>query len=258
MNEKHLTIITVCFNSEKTIERTLKNVSFIKNKNIEYIVVDGESTDSTLKIIDRYQEYIDQLISEKDDGIYSAMNKGIRLSTGKYVSFLNSDDYYNVESFFDVYKLLKDENYDYIYGNIEVDYGEIKKTKRPRINKKLNSVKNVFENIMNHPASFIKQEVLVEEGLFDERFQISGDKDLLYRIESNDKYKGMYIDKEITVFKHGGISFQKKTINEKLFLKKKHNQSWFVFLNSNIYRYSKQFVRNILMKYGIYIFKIKK
>lgn len=88
------TVITVCYNSEKTIQRTLQSIKDQTYKNIEYIIIDGSSTDKTLEIISNYKDIIDVLISEPDNGIYDAMNKGIRLATGNYIGFINSDDYY--------------------------------------------------------------------------------------------------------------------------------------------------------------------
>jgi|SaaInlLV_10m_DNA_2_1039722.scaffolds.fasta_scaffold01043_5 glycosyltransferase involved in cell wall biosynthesis len=89
-----ISVITVSFNSERTIERTIKSVIEQTHKEIEYIIVDGGSTDNTLDIVDKYKENINILISEKDNGIYDAMNKGIKLATGEILHFLNSDDYY--------------------------------------------------------------------------------------------------------------------------------------------------------------------
>ena len=85
-----ISVITVSFNSERTIERTIKSVIEQTHKEIEYIIVDGGSTDNTLDIVDKYKENINILISEKDNGIYDAMNKGIKLATGEILHFLNS------------------------------------------------------------------------------------------------------------------------------------------------------------------------
>ncbi|WP_348653122.1 glycosyltransferase family 2 protein [uncultured Sulfurimonas sp.] len=89
-----VSIITVSFNSEKTIERTIKSVIKQTYSEIEYIIIDGASTDNTLNIINKYKKNINILISEKDNGIYDAMNKGIKVATGEILHFLNSDDYY--------------------------------------------------------------------------------------------------------------------------------------------------------------------
>ena len=91
-----ISVITVCLNSEKTIERTIKSLIGQTHNNIEYIVIDGNSKDSTVNIIKSYSKYIDYFISEKDEGLYSALNKGIKASTGDIISILHSNDvFYN-------------------------------------------------------------------------------------------------------------------------------------------------------------------
>lgn len=87
-----ISIITVCYNAEHTIEETVKSVFGQTWKNIEYIIVDGASNDNTLSIVEKYQAQIAKIISEKDDGLYDAMNKGLQAATGEYVFFLNADD----------------------------------------------------------------------------------------------------------------------------------------------------------------------
>ena len=91
-----ISVITVCLNSEKTIERTIKSLIDQTHDNIEYIVIDGNSKDNTVNIIKSYSNYIDYFISEKDRGLYSALNKGIKASTGDIISILHSNDiFYN-------------------------------------------------------------------------------------------------------------------------------------------------------------------
>ena len=87
-----ISIITVCFNSQRTIRRTIKSVIAQKYKNYEYLIIDGGSTDNTIKIINEYKKYINVFISKVDKGIYDAINKGIKKSTGSIVSILHSDD----------------------------------------------------------------------------------------------------------------------------------------------------------------------
>ena len=93
-----ISIVTVTLNSEKTLERTIKSVLGQNYSDVEYIIIDGGSTDGTLNIIEKYKDKISKVISEKDNGLYDAMNKGIKLSTGDIVGILNSDDFfYNEE-----------------------------------------------------------------------------------------------------------------------------------------------------------------
>lgn len=112
-----ISIITVTFNAEKTIEETIKNVINQTYSNIEYIIIDGGSTDNTISIIRKYEEYIDKWISEPDKGIYDAMNKGIDYATGEWINFMNAGDLFTknttIEDVFN-YNYL---NYDCIYGD---------------------------------------------------------------------------------------------------------------------------------------------
>ena len=106
-----ISVITVCRNSEKTLENTILSILSQTNKNFEYIIVDGNSHDNTKKIIEKYRKYIKFYISEKDNGIYDAINKGIKNSTGEIVSVLNSDDaYYDRNVLSNVYDNFKKFN----------------------------------------------------------------------------------------------------------------------------------------------------
>ena len=94
MKNHSFTIITIVKNDEENIEKTIKSVIVNKKKNVEYVIIDGKSSDKTLKKINRYKKYIDKLVSEKDGGIYDAMNKGIRISTNNIIVFCNSGDFF--------------------------------------------------------------------------------------------------------------------------------------------------------------------
>ena len=106
-----ITIITVVYNSKNNIDLTLDSVRRIKNNNIEYVVIDGNSNDGTLDILNKNIDIIDTLISEEDKGIYDAMNKGIENSSGKYIAFLNAGDSYLADFNYST-SLLLNENYD--------------------------------------------------------------------------------------------------------------------------------------------------
>ncbi|AJI46845.1 glycosyltransferase [Francisella philomiragia] len=112
------TVITVCYNSERTMQRTLQSIKDQTYKNIEYIIIDGGSTDKTLEIISNYSDIVNILVSEPDNGIYDAMNKGIKLATGDYIGFLNSDDYYTNDIFEEYNNVLVNKSYDFVYSNI--------------------------------------------------------------------------------------------------------------------------------------------
>lgn len=104
-----ITVITVCLNSAETIEKTVKSVAAQECSELEYIVVDGGSTDGTLDILKKYKSAMDILVSEPDQGIFDAMNKGIGLSTGDVIAFLNSDDWYEKDALKIVEKAFDDK-----------------------------------------------------------------------------------------------------------------------------------------------------
>ncbi len=116
MNPK-ISIITVTYNAEKVLEKTLTSIFKQTYKNIEVIIIDGGSTDETLHIISKYNDSIDMFISERDDGIYDAMNKGIDIATGDFITFLNADDEYYSETTIEELFSDIDEKTDVVYGD---------------------------------------------------------------------------------------------------------------------------------------------
>ena len=185
-----ISIITVCLNSEKTIERSIKSVLNQKynQANIELIIIDGKSIDRTTKIIEKYKSKIFHFESKKDKGIYDAMNKGIKMSTGDIIGILNSDDFYYpntfniVNKYFNIYKI------DYLFGS--VDHLKIYHGFYPKkIWYKLNIVPS-------HSVSFfIKRKSQLKIGLYDNKFKYSSDRDLFYRLVKSN-FKGMATKKK--------------------------------------------------------------
>ena len=184
-----ISIITVCLNSEKTIERCIKSVLNQKyNKaNIELIIIDGKSIDRTIKIIEKYKSKIFHFESKKDKGIYDAMNKGIKMSTGDIIGILNSDDFYYPDTFNIVSKYFNKYKIDYLFGS--VDHLKIYHGFYPKkIWYKLNIVPS-------HSVSFfIKRKSQLKIGLYDNKFKYSSDRDLFYRLVKSN-FKGMATNK---------------------------------------------------------------
>ncbi|MFT4304483.1 MAG: glycosyltransferase, partial [Candidatus Woesearchaeota archaeon] len=124
-----ISIITVCYNSSNTIEKTIKSVINQKNKNFEYIIIDGESSDDTLKIINKYKKFINKIISEKDNGIFEAMNKGIDFAKGDIIYFLNSDDFLlNNNIINKIQKIFEKNQLDAVFGGVLCFYPETNQT----------------------------------------------------------------------------------------------------------------------------------
>jgi len=180
-----ISIVTVCLNSEKTIERCIKSVLNQKYKktNIELIIIDGKSVDRTIEIVKKYKSKIFYYESKIDKGIYDAINKGIKMSTGDIIGILNSDDFYYPYTFSIVNKYFNKYKIDYLFGS--VDHLKIYHGFYP---KKIWYKLNVMPS---HSVSFfIKRKTQLKLGLYDLKFKYSSDRDLFYRlIKSN--FKGM-------------------------------------------------------------------
>ena len=119
MEKNKISIITVVKNSSKTIEKTIQSLLSQKYKNVEYLVIDGNSTDGTLEILNKYKENISLLISEEDKGIWDAMNKGVSLAKGDIVGFLNADDTYYENSLNIVNEYFNKNKIDFLFGSVE-------------------------------------------------------------------------------------------------------------------------------------------
>ncbi|WP_139903730.1 glycosyltransferase family 2 protein [Clostridium thermarum] len=214
MNDKYLiTVVTVCYNSEKTIRDTFESLLNQTNKNFDYIVVDGKSTDNTLNIIKEYLPKFDgrmRYISEKDNGIYDAMNKGISLCSGDYIGIINSDDWYETDAIENIINSINDNpEVDLFYGLIRL----IKDGKEYMIRRNNYDFINEMNGLIQHPTCFVKRKVYDKYGVFNTKYKISADLDLMLRLVNNGvKYKP--IDKVITNFRIGGASYQNDNYTE--------------------------------------------
>ncbi len=200
-----LSIITVCYNSEKTLERTIKSVLGQKYDNLEYIIVDGGSNDGTIDIIKKYEDKISKWISEPDKGISDAFNKGIRMATGEIVGLINSDDGYLKNAFkhlMDAYE----PSVDIYRGNIifwNTDTGS-KIVEKPTINMPYAAWKvNVC-----HQSVFVRRDAYKKYGVFNENYKYNMDFDLLLRLEHAGA-KSKHVDYELAYFTMEGVTFSK-------------------------------------------------
>ena len=188
-----ISIITVCYNEAATIEKTFKSIFSQSYTNIESIVIDGGSTDGTLDIIEKYKDKIAYFVSEPDEGIYNAMNKGIKASSGEVLYFLNANDtLYSEDVIENVINTFKKEHSAFVYGNINLIYpakNEIKKH-----NKGINYHILLNQQIC-HQAVFYKKSLFDKFGLYDENFSIAADHDFNMKILTNKKTKTFYLIK---------------------------------------------------------------
>jgi len=206
INSTHplLSIITVSYNAELTIEDSIRSVLSQKDERIEYIVVDGASTDSTREIIQRYLDEINVIISEPDEGIYDAMNKGVRLSSGEYICFLNSDDYYDNNILSDILLILGRDRPDILYGDLTY-IDSMGKQKRHWVSGiyHINKLKKLW--VTPHPATFLKRSLFDDLGGFCTKYKLAADYDLLIRAllaASNVRY----LEKVIVKMREGGAT----------------------------------------------------
>ena len=207
-----ITLITATFNSASSIKTCLDSVVLQNYNDLEYLIIDGKSSDATLKIIKVYQKKFPfiKLISEKDFGIYDALNKGVQLASGDIIGFVHSDDFLEFNDIInDIVSMTKSENLDGVYGDLQyVDKSNTKEIIRswkscdfkPRLLKQ--------GWMPPHPTLFLKKEVYDKHGLFDLSYKISADYDFLLRIFKDPELKFGYLPKVITKMRVGGASNQ--------------------------------------------------
>jgi len=203
MSLPKVSIITVVYNGAQYIEQTIKSVINQDYQHLEYIIIDGGSIDGTQDIIRKHEKDIAFWVSEKDTGIYNAMNKGWRKSTGDIIAMLNADDYYLEGAIAKVADSFIEHNPDIVYGNL---------TKCREINGE-NFLKEVYPNLeimrermgIFHPSTFVAKKVYNDLDGYNEEYKLSSDYDFLLRAY-NKKYNFQYLNKSLTVFRIGGQS----------------------------------------------------
>jgi glycosyltransferase len=203
-----VSIITVALNSRSTLEGTIKSVLGQTYKDVEYIIIDGGSTDGTIEIIKSYNARIAKFISEPDKGIYDAMNKGIALAKGDVVGILNSDDIYaNDRVIENVMERMTDLGVDCCYGDlVYVNAASMKVIRHWRAN-------NYREGLFlkqcwtpPHPTFFVKASVYRRYGYFDTKYQIAADYDIMLRFLLDYNVSVGYVPETLIKMRVGGSS----------------------------------------------------
>lgn len=213
--ETLISVITVCYNSEKTIERTLKSMLNQTYSNYEYLIIDGKSTDNTLEILHKYESLFEgrmKIYSEPDKGIYDAMNKGIKMATGQLIGLLNSDDYYEIDALeIMVEEFKKIENpHAVLYGFQRNFEGE------KEVKTFLYHHDYLKYQMITHPTCFVTPEVYRDMGLFDLNYRSSADYEFMLRIYDTGKVYFHPIYKVISNFQQGGMSSSQTGYRETL------------------------------------------
>lgn len=202
-----VSIITVCYNSAETIEDTIKSVIEQTYNNIEFIIIDGGSTDNTLSIIEKYRHKISTFVSEPDAGIFDAMNKGIKMATGDIIGILNSDDFYKTaDSLEEVVNAFTGDTCA-VYGDIEyVNKTETNKIVRYWRSGNFSRRKMEYGWMPPHPAFFVRSEAYKKYGIFNTMFKISADYELMLRLLYKHGLKVKYLHKTLVKMRVGGAS----------------------------------------------------
>ncbi len=245
--EKSVSIITVCYN-EQDVELTCKSVECQIYKNFEWIVVDGNSEQWCLDILKKYSHLMTHFVSEKDNGIYDAMNKGVNLAQGKYLLFLNAGDYlYDELVLDDVFRKQK-LNYDIIYGKEKVNYIDGKSIVRGA---KINFKSHFFwkhNYILRHQATFIKKELFSKFGFYELGYKSAADLELFVRFLYVNNATNIFVDQIIDVYKgYGGMSSENAQIGrrEQMEILKKYD------INPN------KFISTLRLKKRSFVSKVK-
>ena len=244
-----ISIITVCFNSQGTIKDTIESVINQSYSNIEYLIIDGKSSDNTLEIINQYKRHINFFISEKDKGIYDAINKGILNATGDIIGLLHADDIFDNNQVIEHVVQGFDLNKEILYGDITY----VSKNNLNHIVRKWKS--NIFSKnsfkwgwMPPHTGFFMKRESYLKYGLYNFKLGTSADYELMLRMFMVYQLKATYLPKYITKMRVGGAS--NSSFKNRIEANKNDRKSWKI---NNLKPYWFTFILKPILKIKQYI-----
>lgn len=237
MQEILVSVITPCYNSGKTIEKTLECIENQTYHNIEYIIVDGGSTDETLEIIEKHRHRLPErfrLISEKDSGIYDAMNKGIGLATGQLIGIVNSDDWYEKDTVEQAVAHYQGNPYEVIYG--------MQRTYLNGREKATFIYHHDFlpQQMITHPTCFVTADTYRDFGTFDLQYRSAADYDLMLRYFESKKVVFTPVMRILSNFQLGGMSSSQTGVRENATIRYRRgylskSRYWFIMVKSHLY-----------------------
>lgn len=205
------TLITVCYNSVKTIEDTIISILNQDNKNFQYLIIDGGSKDGTIDIIKKYVSHFQgrlEFFSEKDDGLYFAINKGLKLSKGKIIGILNSDDiFFDSKVLSEVSLCFNEFDTDCVYGNLYVvDRNNTDNILRDCVYEEYKAGMFLRGWHPPHPGLFVKKAVYNKYGYFDTNYRISADFEIMLRLFEKFKISSHHLEKYLVRMRNDGLS----------------------------------------------------
>lgn len=203
-----ISVITVVFNGVKTIEHTIRSVIEQTYENVEYIIIDGGSTDGTVDIIRKYESYLDDWVSEKDAGIYDAMNKGIALAKGDYIGMLNSDDYFsNPQVLEKIAERLKASSTDAVFSCLDiVDPEDLNHVLRKYRISTFSKFMLRIGVMPPHPTFYCKKSVYERAGMYRTDYRIAADFEMLVRLLVKHQITWQFMDETTVKMRSGGLS----------------------------------------------------
>jgi glycosyltransferase involved in cell wall biosynthesis len=221
-----ITVITATFNAASTIEQTILSVLDQTYKNVEYIIVDGGSTDGTQKIIERYSSSLGKFISEKDSGLYNALNKGIKMSSGDAIAFLHSDDFYTGKNVLQDYvNKFQTEDCDAVYADLfYVDKNDTSKIVRKWKSEKYQEGDFLKGWMPPHPTFICKKNIYDRLGLYREDFNSAADYELMLRFIQKNKIRISYLAEFVIKMRVGGES--NKTVKNRVRANSDDRRAW--------------------------------
>ena len=234
ITKPQFSIITVVKNDEKNIQKTIESILNQTFKNFEYIIIDGKSEDSTLSLINKYKDKINFIISEKDDGIYFAMNKGAKIASGEFVVYVNSGDTLTADALKIIQRKINEKpNIDFVFGTVKRHYTQDTLIKFGFNKKKL--IYN-FDFATSHSTGFyLRKSKFQELGFFNTKYKCSADYDVYYKMLISNNAEGTFTDKQdlIGEVSSGGYSSKLSFIDhliEEMRIRFDNKQNFFLII----------------------------
>lgn len=244
-----ISIITIVYNGEKYLEDTIESVIKQTYDNIEYIIIDGHSTDRTLDIIKKYEDKIDYWVSEKDQGISDAFNKGIICCTGDFIGIINADDFYENKAIECVAKtILAHKGIDVIHGQMKYWFDQNRSLTMVPDTSRLQTEMSLF-----HPSIFVSKKTYLKYGLFKLRYKYAMDYELMLRFFVNQR-QFLFVDYIFSNMRAGGESnqFVIKSIQEMRHAQLEYFDNSFFFRMQYLLLFSRRLLSIIIKKIGLY------